>query len=256
MTDTLTPEAVATAMERLAARRAQRSEESLARVAELTQQIDLRVQLRQLRDALGLTQTAAAKIVGRGITQADISRIERGEVNPSIERMNRILTALNEYERQHRAAAAAIPLDRPLTTSMVAAAYLCTIRDEDDDAFTHMKLQKILYYAQGIAAAVFGALMFRDPILAWEHGPVVRKVYDAYTTHGKNVIPRPLDFDPTAVDARARVILERVYADKGRFTAGALRAMTHSERPWATTPQNDEIPIAVIREFFVEQLAR
>ncbi len=257
MTSIQTPEAVAPGLVRLAERRAQRSEESRARLAEITERIDQRVQLRRLRNALGLTQTRAARIAGGGITQADISRIESGEVNPTIDRMNRILAALTIYGREQRlAAATATPLDRPLINSQTAAAYLCAIRDDEDDAFTPMKLQKLLYYAQGTATIVVNALLFRDPILAWEHGPVVRKVYDAYATHGRTVIPRPLEFDPLAVDPLARGILERVYVDKGRFTAAALRDMTHSERPWLSTPKDAEISVDIMREFFSEQLAR
>jgi uncharacterized phage-associated protein len=254
MTDIETPTAVAPGLARLAERRAQRSEESIARLAELTQRIDQRVQLRQLRNALGLTQTRAARIVGGSVTQADISRIENGEVNPSIERMGRILATLSEYGREQQiVTATATPLERPIMSVHAAAAYLCTIRD-DDDSFSHMKLQKLLYYVQGYASAILSARMFRDPILAWEHGPVVRSVYSAYRTHESNTLPRPMDFDPLALDAQARGILERVYLEKGQYEAWALRAMTHNERPWKTTPLNDEIPIEIIREFFVEQL--
>ncbi len=254
MNDIETPTAVAPGLARLAERRAQRTEESIARLADLTQRIDQRVQLRQLRNASGLTQTMAARIVGGGVTQADISRIEAGEVNPTIGRMNRILTALADHAGQQRVQAAmATPLERPIVPVKAAAAYLCAIRDEDD-SFSHMKLQKLLYYVQGYASVILNARMFRDPILAWEHGPVVRSVYYAYRTHESNTLPRPVDFDPLAIDPNARGILERVYLEKGQYEAWALRAMTHAERPWKSTPQNDEIPIEVIREFFAEQL--
>lgn len=253
MTDTKTTRAVAPAMERLAQRRAQRSEESRAQFETLTKRIEQRVQLRQLRDAMGLTQSAAARIVGHGVTQADISRIESGEVSPRVDRMELILSSLTQHQRELRLAAAKeVALDRPLVTAQQAAEYLCAIRDDEDDAFTPMKLQKLLYYAQGKAIAAFGALLFRDPIVAWEHGPVVVKVYQAYATHGRNLIPRPLGFDPESLDPVARAALEATYVDKGRFTAGALRDMTHTERPWATTPEKSEIRLEVIRDFFVE----
>ena len=51
--------------------------------------------LRLVRDALGLTQTEVAEIAG--VTQADISRIESGQVSPTVDRMSRILRRLNEW---------------------------------------------------------------------------------------------------------------------------------------------------------------
>lgn len=81
--------------ERLEARRAALSPETRAYAQQLAETIDYRVRLRSLRHALGLTQTRAAEIAG--VDQADISKIERGEINPSLERMNRILERLGNY---------------------------------------------------------------------------------------------------------------------------------------------------------------
>lgn len=79
----------------LAARRAALSPESRDLVRHLTEHIDARVRLRLTRDALGLTQGEAARIAGVG--QADISRIESGETNPTVERLDRILGRLGAW---------------------------------------------------------------------------------------------------------------------------------------------------------------
>jgi DNA-binding XRE family transcriptional regulator len=82
-------------LDALEARRASLRPEARALVRLLAEQIDAGVRLRLVRDALGLTQNEAAEIAG--VTQADISRIESGQVSPTVDRMSRILRRLHEW---------------------------------------------------------------------------------------------------------------------------------------------------------------
>lgn len=45
---------------------------------------------------------------------------------------------------------------------------------------SHLKLQKMLYYAQGCYGALTGERLFDDKISHWEHGPVVGNVYHEF----------------------------------------------------------------------------
>ena len=56
------------------------------------------------------------------------------------------------------------------------------------EGITHLKLQKLLFYAQGIYLALNDNMLFYDQIVAWEHGPVVKSVYDEYKQNGRNPI--------------------------------------------------------------------
>ena len=57
---------------------------------------------------------------------------------------------------------------------------------DDGDSITNMKLQKLLYYFQEFHLAEFkGGPLFDEPILAWEHGPVVSRVWRQYTQLGR-----------------------------------------------------------------------
>ena len=69
--------------------------EARALVRLLAEQIDAGVRLRLVRDALGLTQNEVAEITG--VTQADISRIESGQVSPTVDRLSRMLRRLHEW---------------------------------------------------------------------------------------------------------------------------------------------------------------
>ena len=61
------------------------------------------------------------------------------------------------------------------------ADYFLVQQDEDaGDLISNMKLQKLLYYAQGYFLAIANEPLFHERIYAWTHGPVVPKVYHKY----------------------------------------------------------------------------
>lgn len=238
---------------RRAAMRASWTPEVLAYAETLVTEIDFARRLREFREAFRLSQRQVAEITGED--QGDISRLERGELNPSADRMNRILGRLRDYTNGLTPATSTpAPISASaLTSAGDAAAYLCAIYDDDDADFTMLKLQKLLYYAQGYALAMLRRPLFGERINAWEHGPVVPQVRMAYKDF-TGVLPRPDDLDLLAVDPEVRAILDRVYAEFGQYAAWALRNMTHDELPWAETPQSDEIDRQVMADFFTERL--
>ncbi len=247
------PDPAASFQHRRAAMRASWTPEVQAYAAILVAEIDFARRLREFREAFALSQRQVADITGEN--QGDISRLERRELNPSADRMNRILGRLREYADS---VVPVTPAPEPisaeaLTTAGSAAAYLCAIYDDDDTDFTMLKLQKLLYYAQGYALALMRRPLFGERIKAWEHGPVVPQVRIAYKDF-TGVLPRPEDFDHLAVDPAVRAILDRVYAEFGQYAAWALRNMTHDERPWTETTQSDEIDRQLMADFFAERL--
>jgi uncharacterized phage-associated protein len=77
------------------------------------------------------------------------------------------------------------------------AKYILSISDPDNgDIISHLKLQKLLYYTQGLYLAKFDNPLFNDIMYAWELGPVVRTVYDEYKYNGKE----PIDKDFSVFD--------------------------------------------------------
>jgi uncharacterized phage-associated protein len=114
-----------------------------------------------------------------------------------------------------------------------AARYFLSLSDEEaGDTISNLKLQKLLYYAQGFHLALFDAPLFGDRIEAWTHGPVVPAVYRDYKVHGAGAIPMPRDFDPLSVDGQTRELLDEVNDVYGQYSAWKLRNMTHVEPPW------------------------
>lgn len=125
---------------------------------------------------------------------------------------------------------------------------------EDSEYITNLKLQKLLYYAQGYFLAKKDIPLFNEEFLAWEHGPVIRKIYDKYKDNGANGIEYKKDFKVN-IDKETEEILENVYEDYGQYTAWKLRNMTHEEIPWKTTERNDIISKDKIKNFFKTKVA-
>lgn len=133
-------------------------------------------------------------------------------------------------------------------------AYNRNIMAEGDAEFiSNLKLQKLLYYAQGTYYAITGGLLFAEPIKAWRHGPVVESVYHEYKSNGANGIDFDEEFDFSRFDPETEGILEEVYNYFGQYSAWKLRNMTQEERPWKETEINDIIDTGLIKDYFLEE---
>lgn len=143
------------------------------------------------------------------------------------------------------------------TASQVAKWFLAHNRiaaeDEGGELISNLKLQKLLYYAQGCFLAVTGEPLFNDNILAWQHGPVVESVYHEYKSNGANGIHFDEDFDPSSFTPAENDLLSEVYDVFGQYSAWKLRNMTHNETPWMETPQNGVISTKKIKDYFKKE---
>lgn len=63
-------------------------------------------------------------------------------------------------------------------------------------SFTHVKLQKILYYIY-CDFLKKGIPLFEDKIEKWQYGPVVPSVYNSFRSYGFNRIRYTRNFCPT-----------------------------------------------------------
>lgn len=142
------------------------------------------------------------------------------------------------------------------TASEVAKWFLCynevVVSSGGADYISNMKLQKLLYYAQGVFLAVTGRPLFHDDIVAWTHGPVVPAVYHEYKQFGSGGIIAPDDFNSSSFTDEEGNLLTQVYDEFGQYSAWKLRNMTHEETPWRNTPQGEIIQPALIKQYFAE----
>lgn len=143
-----------------------------------------------------------------------------------------------------------------MISALDAAKYLLTL--DERDATSNLKLQKLLYYAQGLHLALYNEPLFNEQIEAWQHGPVVPHVYRTFKRFGAGVIDFYGSFDPTTLPERARGVLNETHTVYGQFSAWRLREMTHNEPPWRDAYKegvsNIVIPHNALCEYFLTQL--
>jgi uncharacterized phage-associated protein len=123
--------------------------------------------------------------------------------------------------------------------------------DEDGDGnLTNLKLQKLLYYAQGHRLAQTGASLFEDQIQAWKHGPVVKTVYQEWRSEKAGELHLTDDdlFEFDEVDTVTTGLLIDVWERYGSLAAWVLRDLTHSEPPWRDSYEPDVNDIVISPE--------
>lgn len=151
-----------------------------------------------------------------------------------------------------------------MTVSLKAvdvAKYFLAQNDKDaGDNTSNLKLQKLLYYAQGFHLAMFDSPLFSEEIQAWQHGPVVPEVYRQYKEYGSEGIPCPTDFNQYIFDSKTINFLNDIYEAFGQFSAWKLRNMTHEEPPWIKAQEQESawdskvITHESMKEYFKTQI--
>lgn len=115
-------------------------------------------------------------------------------------------------------------------TAREVADAILAVSQSDDEYITNLKLQKLLYYAQGWHLAEHGRPLFDDPIEAWPRGPVVSTVF----RHFKRFTWQPVELDDQPCDVSRYVLnhAREVWERYGCYTGRELEVMTTSETPW------------------------
>lgn len=133
----------------------------------------------------------------------------------------------------------------------VAQCFLYLDNSNDGDGISNLKLQKLMYYAQGFHCAIFDNPLFSDEICAWTHGPVVENLYHQYKHHASNHISAAQTFDKESLTKDEFELIEEVFEVFGQYSAWKLRNMTHEEAPWLEyEAEAGIIPKQDITEYF------
>ncbi|MHB1430638.1 MAG: Panacea domain-containing protein [Streptosporangiaceae bacterium] len=122
----------------------------------------------------------------------------------------------------------------PPYSALTIAKWFIAWAEAESDELSNMKLQKLLYYAQGHHLAFTGMPLFTEVIQAWSHGPVIPEIYHAFKKFDAKSITLS-DRDPFTFDEVNRgtsEFLVKIWNTYGGYSAGRLRNMTHQEHPW------------------------
>lgn len=141
------------------------------------------------------------------------------------------------------------------TTCFDVANYFFSRLDEDaGDVLSNLKLQKLVYYAQGFALALLDRPLFPEPLIAWQMGPVCPPLFRMYAIDGPRGIPAPPLVDLSIFPAEELEPLDEVWEVYGQFAAWKLRDMVLTEAPWKETAVNDVITHERLKAFFLTRL--
>jgi uncharacterized phage-associated protein len=145
----------------------------------------------------------------------------------------------------------------------VADYFITKVDLEAGDDITHLKLQKLVYYAQAWYLAMHDRLLFQNRIEAWAHGPVCREIYDRFRHFSWNPIPPKAALSaPSEIDDDIKDFLDEVWEVYGQYSAAKLEQMTHEEPPWIEarkgimqgTPSQAPISENVMREYYSQRI--
>lgn len=134
----------------------------------------------------------------------------------------------------------------------VANYFLVLVDREAGDSITQLKLQKLIYFAQGIHLALFDKVLFEEEIKAWKHGPVVPALRSIFDNFRDNVIPLPCEIDFAIYTELQKKLIHKVYSFYGAHSAAYLRNLTHTHSIWyeAIEKADNTITKEKIQEFF------
>lgn len=127
--------------------------------------------------------------------------------------------------------------------------------EEGESRLSNLKLQKLVYYAQGFFGAIYNEPLFEEPIEAWMHGPVVPALYHEYKKFGSNPIVNHNGDANFNLSDQEKELLQEVYEVYGQFSAWRLRDMTHTESPWLNHEKTTGvITFEEMKDFFKTRL--
>lgn len=213
----------------------------------------LRVNQSELADLLGVDKSTITRIfkeqsIKRDLAMLIIERLKHEIASPGISRI--LLTKLRSMEISQE------PIKEINLNVFAVAEYFIRVFEEKQDNLTHLKLQKMLYYAQGIGFGNFNCKLMECQFTAWEHGPVVEEVYRKYKNYNNNPLTSDenLDIRQITQDTMVMEILKETVSIYGLYSAWALREKTHNEPPWLETENSKIIEDKKIIQFFKHSL--
>ncbi|SOD97113.1 Panacea domain-containing protein [Spirosoma fluviale] len=130
-----------------------------------------------------------------------------------------------------------------------------------DAPVTHMKLQKMLYFANGLHLALTDNPLLKEEVEAWQYGPVVSSVYQRFKEWGSRPITSPQPSGNIEPDKQTLDVLGAVWDITKDIDPIKLANWTHLENsPWytafkkagCTTNCNAPIDNELTKKYFTE----
>lgn len=164
----------------------------------------------------------------------------------------------------------------PYSAQAIANTFLdIAAREAASASLSPMKMQKLVFFAHGWYLANTETPLVKEPIQAWQYGPVIESLYHDLKNYGSESITAPitsLNFDgdrfrteiPKVESAEIVEFLEEIYKVYGKYSPIQLSNLSHeSGSPWDLVNRESggnlgqrsvPIPNALIQDFYAKKL--
>ena len=122
------------------------------------------------------------------------------------------------------------------------------------DEVTPLALQKLLYFSQAHHIIKYNKPLFNEDCLAWQHGPVYKKVYDLFKELTYHVIEDDyysvIKNRHLSLDDEQKEVIDLVLETYGLFNEKVLEHITHQQAPYNNTNHNEIIEKEEITNYY------
>jgi len=114
-------------------------------------------------------------------------------------------------------------------SALDVAAYILS-KQPKKSPLTAWKLQKLVYYSQAWSLVWDEQPLFKEKILAWANGPVVKELYDLHK--GQFYVQELAKGNADRLSANQKDTVDHILGAYGDKSAQWLSDLTHRETPW------------------------
>ena len=104
---------------------------------------------------------------------------------------------------------------------------------------TPMQVQKLTYLCHSWMLGLYEKPMIKQPVVAWQYGPVITDVYGSLRRYGREPVRRLISFDDSDepdFTTEESDLIDQVWSVYGNLSGTQLSRMTHaSGTPWSVT---------------------
>ena len=119
---------------------------------------------------------------------------------------------------------------------------------DQGEAMTNLRLQKLLYFAQGWHMARYGKPLFEEKIEAWKYGPVVPSVYSAYNQYGPDALHDVSPAEDAFTEEELGLLMD-VIREYWKYSGSGLVNLSHAAgTPWDAVYRDGQMHIEMKQE--------
>lgn len=126
-------------------------------------------------------------------------------------------------------------------SSITIANKILEIAREKNKTLTPMQLIKLVYLCHAWMLGLYGRHLIKEPIEAWQYGPVIRDLYNQIKKYKSNPVTGPIDQNTCnpandTLDNQELDVINQVFEKYGNLTGIELSSLTHQNgSPWSVT---------------------